>query len=354
MADRDPSIRNGAAAWSDFDADEYWKINYASLLPEDVEIIQCASKFLIEACGVGPGFKRAVDVGAGTNLYPALLMLPWVEHIVLTEYASPNIGWLRESLADASGEWQWQPFWDLVAGLPCYRAVEQPRRRLAAVHEIRTLSIFDLPARAWDLGSMFFVADGMTTDEAEFEAATRSFLNALKPGSPFLMAFMEGSSGYDVHGLRFPAVKVTPRSLDALLADLPVAGTSVLRTDNSIRRVRLGYDAMLLVTGFATVLRGRFSGLRRLSRLGRARGRAVERHDDHDLVRPFLRLICHSVPDYHCRPPFNIPCQTATQAGKHNFSAQPGESWLVTLSPAKAKRRIRLSMHSSGCRAVSV
>ena len=52
MADREPSVRNDAAAWSDFDADEYWHINYSSVLPEDAEIIQCASKFLIEACGM--------------------------------------------------------------------------------------------------------------------------------------------------------------------------------------------------------------------------------------------------------------------------------------------------------------
>ena len=45
-------MRNDAVRWSDFDAGEYWKINYASVLPEDAEIIQCASKFLIEACGV--------------------------------------------------------------------------------------------------------------------------------------------------------------------------------------------------------------------------------------------------------------------------------------------------------------
>ena len=134
-------------------------------------------------------------------------MLPWAEQIVFTEYASPNIHWLSENLADAPGEWQWQPFWDLVADLPCYRAVEHPRRRLAAVHEIRTVSIFDLPPRTWDLGSMFFVADGMTTDEAEFERAVRSFLGALVPGSPFMMAFMEGSAGYDVNGVRFPAVR---------------------------------------------------------------------------------------------------------------------------------------------------
>jgi hypothetical protein len=252
MADREPRIRNDAVTWSDFDADEYWQRNYASVLPEDAEIIQCASKFLIEACGAPSRFKQAVDVGAGTNLYPSLLMLPWAEHIVFTEHASPNVDWLSENLADAPGEWRWQPFWDLVADLPCYRTVDNSRRRLAAVHEIRTLSIYDLPRRTWDLGSMFFVADGMTTDETEFEAAVRAFLAALVPGSPFLMAFMEGSSGYDIHGIRFPAVRVTPRSLDALLAELPVTGTNVLRTDNSVRRIRPGYDAMLLVTGFTT------------------------------------------------------------------------------------------------------
>jgi NNMT/PNMT/TEMT family len=252
MADREPSVRNDAAAWSDFDADEYWNINYSTVLPEDAEIIHYASKFLIEACGPPAHSKSAVDVGAGANLYPALLMLPWAEHIVFTEYASPNINWLAENLADAPGEWQWQPFWELVADLSGYRDVEQPRRRLAAVHEIRTVSIFDLPPHTWELGSMFFVADGMTADEAEFELAVRSFLRALKPGSPFMMAFMEGSSGYNVHGVPFPAVRVTPDSLDALLADLPVTGTSVLRTDNSIRQVRHGYDAMLLVTGFVT------------------------------------------------------------------------------------------------------
>lgn len=250
MADREPSIRNEAVVWSDFDAGEYWKINYASVLPEDAEIIQCASKFLIEACGETTRSKRAVDVGAGTNLYPSLLMLPWADSIVFTEYASPNIGWLSQNLAAGPGEWRWQPFWDLMAGLPCYRGIDDPRRRLEAVHEIRTESIFDLPERTWDIGSMFFVADGMTTDEAEFEAAVRAFLMSLVPESPFLMAFMEGSSGYGVRGIRFPAVRVTPRSLDELLARLPVTGTSVLRTDNSVRELRPGYDAMLLVTGF--------------------------------------------------------------------------------------------------------
>lgn len=243
---------NDAVPWSDFDADEYWKINYASVLPEDAEIIGHASKFLLEACGEPAPLRQALDVGAGTNLYPALLMLPWAKHIVFTEYAPSNIDWLGENLADVPGEWHWRRFWNLVADLPCYRAISDPRRTLAAAHEIRTLSIFDLPRRTWDIGSMFFVADGMTGDEAEFEAAVRAFLGALRPGSPTLMAFMEGSTGYDVRGRRFPSVKITQRSLETLLTALPITETSVHRTDNSVRRLRPGYDAMLLVTGITT------------------------------------------------------------------------------------------------------
>jgi hypothetical protein len=250
MAEREPSLRNDTVDWSDFDADEYWKFNFATVLPEDAEIIEYASKFLIAACETPGRFKAAVDVGAGTNLYPGLLMLPWAERIVFTEYAEPNIDWLRKHLAEESGEWQWQRFWDLVAREPCYQDIGQPRRSLAAAHEVRTLSIFDLPPLTWDLGSMFFVADGITEAPEEFEAAVRAFLGALVPGSPFLMAFMEGSTGYDVHGVRFPSVRVTPESLDALLTHLPVTGASMLRTDNSIRRLRPGYDAMLLVTGW--------------------------------------------------------------------------------------------------------
>jgi hypothetical protein len=242
-------MRNEAFKWSDFDAGEYWKNNYASVLPEDAQIIECASKFLIEACGDTGRVKRAVDVGAGTNLYPALLTLPWAGHITFTDYASTNVDWLHENLAVTPGDWGWQPFWDLVAGLPCYRTVHDPRRALGAGYEVRQLSIFDLDPRAWDLGTMFFVADGMTEDEEQFEAAVRAFLGALRPGAPFLMAFMEGSTGYQVRGLPFPSVVVTPASLDALLARLPVRGTSVLRTDNSTRPLRPGYDAMLLVTG---------------------------------------------------------------------------------------------------------
>lgn len=242
-------MRNEAAPWSDFDPDRYSKDNYASIYPEDAEIIRFASSFLIEAFADRLPVSRAVDVGAGPNLYPALLMLPWTEHITFTEYAPLNVEWLKENVVDGPDEWSWQPFWQLMVNQPGYKKVDRPRRRLATSHEVRKASVFDLPRQTWQLGTMFFVADGISEDQAEFEAAVRSFLAALEPGAPFVMAFMEGSPGYDVGGIGFPAVNVSHRSLVELLANLPVTHARVLRTDKSVRPIREDYDAMLCVAG---------------------------------------------------------------------------------------------------------
>jgi NNMT/PNMT/TEMT family len=252
VADCEPGMPNRAAPWADFDADAYWKFNYASILPEDAEIIRWASSFLITAFRGRPPVREAVDVGAGTNLYPALLMLPWAERIVFTDYAQTNMGWLRDNLDEARGEWPWKPFWNLLAELPGYDQIAEPRHRLATGYDIRHLSVFELPPQRWELGSMFFVADGITTDQAEFESAVRKFLESLIPGAPFMMAFMEGSTGYDVNGIQFPAVHITLESIRALLGVLPVREASLFRTNKTARPLRLGYDAMVLVTGYVT------------------------------------------------------------------------------------------------------
>jgi hypothetical protein len=109
MADGPDSTPNDAAPWPDFDAEGYWKFSYASFLPEDAQIILRAGNFLIEAFGHRAPASSAVDVAAGSNLYPALLMLPLTERITFTDFAGTNINWLGENLADAPVEWAWHP-----------------------------------------------------------------------------------------------------------------------------------------------------------------------------------------------------------------------------------------------------
>ena len=76
MADGPDSTPNEAAPWPDFDAEGYWKFSCASLLPEDAQMIWRARNFPVEAFGDRAPARSAVDVGAGSNLYSALLMLP--------------------------------------------------------------------------------------------------------------------------------------------------------------------------------------------------------------------------------------------------------------------------------------
>jgi hypothetical protein len=57
-----------------------------------------------------PRALRGVDAGSGTNLYPALLMLPWAEQILLTNYSEGNVRWLQGQIADDTGPQAWRPF----------------------------------------------------------------------------------------------------------------------------------------------------------------------------------------------------------------------------------------------------
>jgi hypothetical protein len=257
MADREPTIRNDAVEWSDFDADEYWKVNYASILPEDMEIIEWASKFLIEACGGGRP-RRAVDVGAGANLYPALLMLPWTEQILLADFSRSNVGWLHDQLADQVSPWPWHSFWQEMRKAKGYSSIDRPRERLreACISKpghagIEQLSVFDLPKARWDLGTMFFVAESITEDPVEFRAAVAAFTGALTPGAPFAAAFMAGSGGYPVGGTHFPAVAIRPADVQWHLAELGVRELSVDLLDTRLR-VRDGWAGMIIATGLAS------------------------------------------------------------------------------------------------------
>lgn len=249
---------NHDAPWNRFSSNDYWWRNYKDLHAEDQQIIHRVSDFFIRAFAERPRARRGIDVGPATNLYPALLMLPWTEQILLADYSERNVGWLRDQIADDAGPWAWHLFWREMAEAEGYRDVDRPRKRLreACVSEpghagVEQFSIFDLPEARWDLGTMFFVAESITQEPKEFRAAVESFVGALEPGAPFAAAFMAGSAGYEVAGTDFPAVPITRDDVERHLTELGVREASVelLETDH---RVRDGYEGMIVATGFAS------------------------------------------------------------------------------------------------------
>jgi hypothetical protein len=252
MADVEANVlRNADAPWNEFSSHDYWRRNYSALQPEDREIIRRVSHFLVSARAGRPSVRRAIDVGAGTNLYPALLMLPWARQILLADFSDSNVSWLHDQLFDKGEQWQWNAFWDEMRTAPGYQDISAPDERLREACASERLSVFDLPRAEWDLGTMFFVAESITEDPAEFEAAVAAFVRALTPGAPLAAAFMAGSDGYPVDGTNFPALPVEPGDIRRHLTSLGVRELTVdlLETEH---RVRDGYAGMIVATGFAS------------------------------------------------------------------------------------------------------
>jgi hypothetical protein len=251
----DKPRRNADGRWETFSSHEYWRVNYKDMQAEDQEIIGRVNRFFRRVFNGRPGAQRAIDVGSGTNLYPALLMLPWTEQILLTDHSESNVRWLRGHVMDDDVPWAWHPFWRKMRGFEGYRQIDEPRgqlRRACTGHPgqagIEQRSVFDLPQARWQLGTMFFVAESITEDREEFRAAIDAFVGSLQPDSPFAATFMAGSSGYPVGGEPFPALRVTLDDVMDHFKELNVSGLNVdlLRT---AKRVRKGYEGMIVATG---------------------------------------------------------------------------------------------------------
>ncbi|GAB2923387.1 SCO2525 family SAM-dependent methyltransferase [Micromonospora polyrhachis] len=239
-------VFNDQFDWDHFDSDAYFDHNYRAVRDDDREIMKIVRDFFANADIDSRG--RAVDVGAGTNLYPSLAMLPFCSHLDLWEYSASNVAWLRRQVA-GFGE-NWDAFWDIYREQPAYAALSDPRVALAERTEVHQASVFDLPDRRWDLGTMFFVACSLSTDLTEFRRAVHAFVGALKPGAPFATAFMAKSQGYFVGDDWFPAVAIDATEVESCLATV---ATGVTVTSIEVGApLRDGYSGMIVATGRTT------------------------------------------------------------------------------------------------------
>jgi NNMT/PNMT/TEMT family len=254
--------RNAEAPWQHFSSGDYWQHNYARMQPEDQEIIRLVSLFFGKVFAHGRRAQRAIDIGSGANLYPALLMLPWTDQVLLTDYSASNVRWLRQNVMDHEAildgpQWPWQSFWQEMQDRDGYSRISAPGKELQAACAsepgragIEQHSVFGLPKAQWQVGTMFFVAESITEDPAEFRAAVEGFVGALEPGAPFAATFMAGSDGYPVADTRFPALSITRDDVTRPLAKLGVSDLSVQQIGEK-PRVRPGYEGMIVATGIA-------------------------------------------------------------------------------------------------------
>ena len=116
------SILNSQVPWDRFDSDWYHDHNYRSLRDDDHQIMKKVRDHFIRA-RVTRG--RGIDVGAGSNLYPALAMLPFCRELELWDIASPNVEWLQSRVRRHDRDWD--EFWAVYQARRAYAQVVDPR-----------------------------------------------------------------------------------------------------------------------------------------------------------------------------------------------------------------------------------
>lgn len=235
---------------SQFDPDTYFEHYYREPHPDDDLVLRLTCAALKNARPSGK--LETIDVGTGPNLYPLFAALPRARSLTVWEYSKTNIEWLRRELAGDAMRPQWTHFWAVAreahnggAGLP-----DNPIPLLRERTILHEGSIFDLPKRNWDAATMFFCAEAVTTNPAEFDDACACLAQSVKPGGTIVAAFLVNSKSYELDGVRSPLMTL---SEDSLRATFEKAATRVETRPIGIvkEEVRSGYTGMVLLTAEA-------------------------------------------------------------------------------------------------------
>ncbi|KAF4409975.1 MULTISPECIES: SCO2525 family SAM-dependent methyltransferase [Streptomyces] len=239
---------NDDADWNAFDSEAYVAHNYRDLRPDDEQIIRIVRDYFTDHFRRHPGDPvPGIDVGSGANLYPALTLLPWCSEITLFEYAATNAAWLERQVTGY--EPNWDAFWDVLREARPYAGTENPRAALRLAARVKQGNLFSLPEARWGIGTMFFVAESMTTAHEEFQEGVRRFAECLLPGAPFAAAFMEGSEGYAVGDEFFPACSVTGAQVRDTLTPFAEGEVQIHSIGIPGDPLRVGYKGMLVACG---------------------------------------------------------------------------------------------------------
>ncbi|MEV0266103.1 SCO2525 family SAM-dependent methyltransferase [Streptomyces sp. NPDC050617] len=240
---------NRDAPWDSFDSQSYMQHNYSALRTDDEEIINVVRDYFSDHFRTNPERPvSGIDVGAGANLYPAFSLLPWCDQITLYERSAQNAAWLRNQVPRYDDSWA--PFWQVLCKEEEYQDITDPRARFKHSVTVEEGDLFRLPERLRNqgVGTMFFVAESLSTSHREFEGAVAAFIGSLAPGAPFAAAFMENSGGYWVGDDLFPACEVGSAEVEASLD--PHATVKTLRRFGLPEGpVREGYTGMILACG---------------------------------------------------------------------------------------------------------
>ncbi|MFD9390610.1 hypothetical protein ACFWBB_07705 [Streptomyces sp. NPDC060000] len=237
--------------WDSFDSATYAAQNYGTKIhPEDEQIIRFVAAELKNLRIPFENLRSAADIGAGPNLYPGLLLTPYISPggtLELIDRSAANLHHLRETIEESGndGAAMWAKFETLLLRLG-HRTSVQSLRKVARVREG---SIFELPTEQYDAVLCFFVTESITADPEVFAAGLDSLMKSLKPGGLFITAHMVGSTGYESGTANsFPACNLTMPEIERYYRPYGVF-RSTLVSHGPQDAIRPGYQGMAALVG---------------------------------------------------------------------------------------------------------
>lgn len=234
--------RNADPDWDRWPVPTYLEENYRELHAGDDAVLVHHSAVY---AGLAPGsVGRAVEIGAGPNLYPLFLASGAARRIDAVDRSAAGLDYLRRQLADGPDP-SWRPFWErcraLNPGLPA--TAEEALRRVRVCRG----DAFALAGAGYDLASMHFVAESVTEDPDEFAGFCAAFVAAVRPGGHLVAAFMENMGRYGLgDGSRWPGLPVDAADVARAFAPL-TDDLDVTRIDADPGLPDYGYTGMVLL-----------------------------------------------------------------------------------------------------------
>ena len=244
LAERALALRNREVAWHAFDTAGYVADNYRWMHDFDRRILRALSPYY---AALPPGsLASSLDVGTGPNLYPLMLVSAASRRLEVLEHSAANVAYLERARREGAPA-EWAAFWRLCRELD----PALPRDFDAVLRGVRLHQgdAFDLQPASHELVSMFFMAESVTGDRAEFEELCTRFATAATPGGHLVAAFMAGMPCYRMGTEVLPSFPLDQPTLEAVMRPL----TRDLRVEQLPPDPALPYqhDGVLLLTARA-------------------------------------------------------------------------------------------------------
>jgi len=190
-------------------------------------------------------------VGTGPNLYPSMLLSPFVSDegtIDLLDVSKPNLDYLKSVLSGGEERNNWIKFEKFMckSGELIYKDC---LNRTVDLARVKVGKIETLPEEKYEVVMSFFATEGVYDDITKFKKAIQKLISSTKKGGLIITAHMIGSRGYYAgERTSFPSVNLTVSDLEHEFAGLEKLTVDLVSHSNQ-QSVRLGYHGMALVIG---------------------------------------------------------------------------------------------------------